>query len=291
MAKDIPAQVIAQLDASERRPVLLYELGLASTVRFAGSNINITFPTAGDVYTAKNIILGSVKQSISGFIDRITVKFDNVAQDMAAYVSSQDFAGKSLVVKRIFLDEIGVATYYDEVFRGIMERPSGNAISMRWCNVSAVSGKFLNQKPYFRKFSKQCGWNFGGKECNYAGNADLTSLTASGTADSGTTTTLVDDALTEVESHWKFGTIKVTKAGVNYYRYVTGFTAGSDTVTWIAELPFAVDGDCTYQIWKGCPKTWDSCGANSAWGPSVDNELAFGGFIHIGKTRRIAPPK
>ena len=290
MAKDLPAQVIAQLDADHRRPVLLYTLGLASDVRFAASNVNITFPTAGDVYTAKAIVLSGVKQSLGGFIDRVTVKFDNAGQDMAAYISSQDVAGKSLVIKKVFLDEVGDASYYDEIFRGVMERPQAGAVTLKWCTISAVAGKTLKQKPYLRKYSRGCPWEFGGKKCNYAGNADLTSLTASGTADGGTTTTLVDNALTQADDYWNYGVIKITKAGITYQRVVLDFVAGTDTVSWRVELPFAVDSDCTYVMYKGCSKAWETCGAENAWGPSADNQLAYGGFIHIGRATQITIP-
>jgi len=128
-----------------------------------------------------------------------------------------------------------------------------------------------------------CPLEFGGTECNTNGLADLTSLTAAGTADSGSTTTLVDNALTQVDDYWNHGKIKITKATVDYWRVVKDFVAGTDTVTLDVAMPFAIDTDCTYVIFKGCDKTWDVCGGGSAWGPSGNNQANFGGCIHVSK--------
>ena len=283
MSKAIPGLVVAQMDAEHKRPALLFELGLSSTVRFAAYQSNITFPaTAGHVYTAKAIEIGNVGQSLEGQIQRISVKFDNVFNgDMMAYAHYEDFRGKSLIIKRIYLDEIGDSTYYNEVFNGYMERPS--EISRYWLTVPCSIGKPLNRKALPFQYQKMCPWIFGGTECDTDSLADLAALTASGTADSGSTTTLVDNALTEAEDYWNYGEIEITKAGVVYYRKVKDFAAGTDTITLDVEMPFAIDNTCTYTVYKGCDQVWDTCTGVNAWGPSADNKNNFGGCIHISK--------
>ena len=281
MPKNIPAQIITQMDAHQKRPMLLFELSLSTTLRFAASKTNITFPTGGNVYNAKAIIVSNVQQSLEGQIERVILQFDNVTKDMATYAHNEDFRDKSLVIKRIYLDEIGNATYYNEVFNGHMERPS--KISSQWLTVPAVIGKPLNRKTLIIPYQLICPWLFGGSECNIDGNADLTSLTASGTADSGTTTTLVDNALTQADDYWNYGEIELTKGDITYYRKVKDFVAATDTVTFDVELPVAVDNTFTYIIYKGCDQTWDGCSGASAWGPSADNKLNFGGCLHISK--------
>jgi len=42
-----------------------------------------------------------------------------------------------------------------------------------------------------------------------------------------------------------------------------------------------VDNTCTYVMYKGCDQTWDTCGANNAWGPSANNQANFAGCLHI----------
>lgn len=280
MPKNIPNAVIAEMNAVGKRPVLLFELGLSSTLRYAAYKTNVTFPTGGNVYTAKAITGGNVSQSLEGQIQRVTINFDNVSKDMAAYANLEDFRGKSLVIKRVYLDTVGDISYYNEVFRGHMEKPK---FSRQWLTVTATSGKGLDRKVLKDPYQRMCPLEFGGTKCNTNGNADLTSLTASGTADSGSTTTLVDNALTQAEGFWNYGEIEITKGTKTYYRKVKSFTAASDTVTFDVELPVAVDATCTYVIYKGCDKTLDTCKATVAWGPSADNNLNFKGFIHISK--------
>ncbi|MFH1781013.1 MAG: hypothetical protein ABH835_00115, partial [Patescibacteria group bacterium] len=196
MPRAIPAAVITQMDAVGKRPVLLLELGLFSILRYAAYKSNITFEaTTGSVYTAKAIEVSGLSQSLEGQIERITIKFDNVMKDMAAYANHEDFRGKKLIIKRIYLDSIVNATDYNEVFNGDMERPSN--IGSQWLTVSAVSGKPLNRKVHDFAYQRMCPWRFGGTECNTNGLANLAVLTASGTADSGSTTTLIDNALTQ----------------------------------------------------------------------------------------------
>jgi len=281
MPKGLPAAVITQMDAAQKRPAILVELGLASPLRYAVSKSNITFPTGGSVYTAKAITIAGLSQSLEGQIQRITLNFDNVTRDMAGHANIEDFKGKTLSIKRIYLDAIGNATYYNEAFNGYMEEPTN--IGRSWLTVPAVTGKPLNRKTLKYAYQKLCPYVFGETECNTDGNADLTSLTASGTADSGSTTTLVDNALTQADNHWNYGEIEITKGTKTYYRKVKDFVAGTDTVTVDVELPVAVDNTCTYIVYKGCDQTWDTCGAANAWGPSADNSLNFGGCIHIGK--------
>jgi len=103
-----------------------------------------------------------------------------------------------------------------------------------------------------------------------------------GTADSGTTSTFVDNALTQVDDFWNIGRVELTKAGVTYRRNVIDFDAGTDTVSLDVPLPVAIDNTTTYFLIKGCDKTWNTCQGNNAWGPESDNKANFLGFTHIG---------
>ncbi len=78
------------------------------------------------------------------------------------------------------------------------------------------------------------------------------SYQVNGTADSGSTTTLVDDALTQADDYWNGGYITFT-SGKNYgeTRQVTDFTASSDTVTFSPALPYAVDSTSKYRLTVG----------------------------------------
>ena len=279
MPRNLPAAVLAQMNAVNKRPVLLFEIGLSSTLRYAAYVSNIVFPTAGNTYTAKAIEISGVAQSLEGQIGRVTVKFDNVVRDMAAYAHNEHFKGKTLTIKRVYLDALGDATYYNEVFKGTMETPSG--VSRHWLTVPSTSGIPLNKRALTFPYQKTCPWIFGNSECNTNGNSDLTALTATGTVDSGTTITLVDAALTQADDYWNHGAIKITHAGVVYNRKIKDFVATTDTLTLDVELPITMDNTTTYVLYKGCDKLWDTCSAVPIYGPSADNSLNFGGCIHI----------
>jgi hypothetical protein len=277
--KDLNAAVITQIDATGKRPVLLFELGLSSTLRYAANISNITFPTAGNTYTAKAIKINNLSQGVETQINRVVVSFDNVSRDMAEYAYNQDFRGKTLKIYRVYLDALGNAAYYNELFNGYMERPS--RINQFWLTVPATSGQPLNRKAISFYYQKLCPWIFGGDECNTNVNADLTSLTAAGTADSGTTTTLVDNALTQATEYWNHGSITLVQDGVTYYRNVAEFDAANDTITFDVQLPVSVNNTCAYTVYKGCDKTWSTCQSLENYGPSADNKLNFGGCLHI----------
>lgn len=279
MPKDISVTVQAQIDAEAKRPVLLYELGLSSTLCYVANMSNVVFPSGVTTYTAKAIEVGGVRQSLEQLIGKISVKFDNVLQDMAAYANSEEFGGKSLIIKRVYLDQLSGVSDYVEIFNGIMEEPS--EINAQWLTVSATSGKPFNKKALKFAYQRMCPWIFGGDECNTDGNADLTVLTASGTADSGTTIILVDSALTQATDYWNFGEIVITYGGDAYRRKVVDFFAVSDAVHLDVAVPFTIDNTCDYTIYKGCDQTWDTCSGTNVWGPSADNALNFGGVIHV----------
>jgi len=247
MPKAIPAQVIAQMDAVSARPVLLFELGLdVGTLRFSATKTNIVFPTGVNTYTAKAIQTSNIQQTIDDQISRITVSFDNVLGDMAGYNNAEKFEGKTLSVKKVYRDALGDSTYYIEMFFGYMLEPK--IIDYYWLTLDAVIGSILQEKSLQDFYQVACNRIFGDAKCNYNGFANLTTLTASGTADSGSSSTLVDNALTQTENYWKYGRIKITKSGVVYYRDIINFVANiaaQGTITMagiaIANETFVID--------------------------------------------------
>lgn len=282
MTKTLTAGVLTQKNAAYKRIVLLYEIYLnLGTLRYAAYISNVTFPTGGNTYVAKAIQFDSVAQTAENQIGRINIRFSNVLNDMAAYANIEDFKGKKIIIKRVYLGSIATANDYEEVFNGTLEKPS--SIGYEWFTVGATTGKALNKKVLNFPYQRMCPWKAGGTECNTDGNFDLTTLKATGTADSGTTTTLVDNALTQVNDFWNFGRIEITKSSVTYIRKVKDFNATTDTIILDIGLDFAIDNTCTYVVYKGCDKTWNTCQGNNAWGPSSDNKLNWGGNIHISK--------
>lgn len=75
-----------------------------------------------------------------------------------------------------------------------------------------------------------------------------------GTADSGTTTTLVDATLTQSDDHWNGYTLKITGGtNVGYNRTVIDFIASSDTLK-TEPFPSAIGSTSTYVLVEPNPK-------------------------------------
>lgn len=285
MARQLATAVVTEIDATQKKPRLLFEFELTGvTLRYAADKSDITFPGgSGTSYTAKTIILDSVATDAEGQIGRVSIQVDNTAMDMAAYINTYDFDRHTLTIKRIYLDSSKAAPadrhHYVEVFRGTMEVPGD--IGRNWVQITATAGKPLDRQALLGTYNRTCRHPFGGAACNADGNADLTTLAWGGTADSGTVTTLVASALTQVDDYWNNGKIQMIVNGTTYKRIVKDFDAATDTVTFDIALPEAVDGATTYSVYKGCDKSWATCGDTYAWGPSADNTANFGGFMHI----------
>lgn len=79
-----------------------------------------------------------------------------------------------------------------------------------------------------------------------------TSYQVEGTADSGSTTTLVDATLTEADDYWNGGYLIIT-AGTNYgsVRQVSDFVASTDTVTVSEAFEKAIDSTSQYRLVVG----------------------------------------
>ena len=270
--------ITTAIQSPEQRPSTLLTLDLITPVRFVAAKSNLSF--GGNTYFAKAIKFAGLEQSHQGTIERITCSFDNVDRSMAAYAQTEDFQNKQLVIRRVYRDILGNSSNFIELFRGLMEQPRD--VNRNWLIVKAATGKGLHRTVQRRFFQAMCGHEFGETQCNYDGYANLSSLTASGTATAGDENTLRDTALTQADDYWNFGAIKIVISGYTYYRIVNDFDAAEDTITFDVELPVGVNTGDSYQVWKGCPKNWDACESNQAYGPTSDNTLNYGGFLHIG---------
>ena len=279
--KSLPATVTTQQALEQQRPVNLFTFNFSSPLYFAAAKSNLVFPTLGTTYVAKAIEYDPVQQDYSGNIIRLTARFDNTSKDMASYAASLEFLGVWLTIKKVWRDALGDVTYHDEIFYGIIEEYEFN---YNWMTIQARNGEPLTARCPARAYQRKCPWTFGGSECNRDGNADITAapLRVTGTADSGTASTLVDNALTQATNFWKWGLLTCTKAGTTESRIVKSFDAGLDQVTTIIPFSFAVNNVTTYILVAGCDKTWDTCNADNAWGPTADNKLNFGGFRNVG---------
>jgi len=287
--KSIPSAVSAQMQLQQKRPALLFELGLSgNTLYYIAEKDDLVY--ANITYTAKAITISEFAQSAEGQINRITVNFDNTSRDMSAYATYAQFEGRPFIVKRVYKDALSGTTLYNEVFRGTMEELTN--IGRTWLPISAVAGKPLHQKALLKEYSRNCRYVFGDSMCNVGGLSDLTSASnyAKGTILTGATNYMVINTdLGSVtgtnDDAFNYGVIKIGKGGTTYVRTCSNWTSATSRADWIVALPVTLDNTYHYEIYKNCPKDLNSCTAAYAWGPIANNGINFGGFIHIGKEK------
>jgi len=122
--------------------------------------------------------------------------------------------------------------------------PDGTAVAMATVDFDAFGVLYRNKLHIFTGDTTDCPFIYDGT------NVMDTARTATGTADSGDTTTFVDDALTQANDYWNGLPVKLTDAtdGTVHYAYVTDFVAGTDTVTISPTCTFDIDASDTYTI-------------------------------------------
>ena len=281
MAKDLESAVLTQIDATGHAPVNLAEIFLdAGTLRYAATRQSVVFPAAGNTYTAIFYTSGGRKVSRGRQIIIKDYRFDNRDGVLHGYNAAERFEGKPFIEKRVFRGALGNVAYYNEIMAGIMGAPR---FDKQWMYLRVTEGKLLGQRSRNQYYQKPCNNDPGDSNCNYDGYFNLASLTATGTADSGTVGSLTDNALTQVDDYWNFGRIEITISGYTHVRKVSDFDAATDTVSWNVNLPEAVSNGDSYTIYKGCPLTWEACQGLFAYGPSADNKANFLGNLHLSK--------
>jgi len=284
MPKYLPAALRTIIASETQKPVLVIELYLSlATLYYVAEKKSISWN--GNPYTAKTIIFGSVNQSLEGQISNITVSFDNVLGDMAAYLNVEDFYGKQIIIRRLYRNALGSADNYVELFNGYCDEVQ--EVSKYWLTVPATMGESLEKRTLLQTYSPSCNRKFGDSVCNQDSLADLVTLCKlDKTVESGSTNYIVDSTnLTQVNDYWNFGEIQFwdKTAGVTYYRKIVDFNAALDKAVLDVPMTFAIDNSYSYNVYKGCPKDWQACGSGSTspWGPSGNNRKNFLGFMHI----------
>jgi len=277
--KALSTAIQTQQAAQEKRPVNLIILELDSgTLRYAAAKQSITFPAAGNTYTAKAIGYGGVQTSSEGQIGRLSVRMDNTARDMMSYANTTQFKGRMLTIWKVYHDASG-STDYEEIFRGVMEDPS---FDYNWITIPATSSLPLKQKYPNRTYGKMCDLSFGGAGlCNADNKTNLAAapLYVTGTSDRGGVTHLYDNALNQAVDFWNYGRLSCYVGGVSQERTVVDFSGG--TVTFDVACSVSISSATRYSLKAGCPKTWAACSAVSPWGPTADNTVNYGGFLHV----------
>lgn len=302
MAREVTSNVVTEINKVSNQPVLLFELKLtnAGYLRFSATKDNITFN--GYTWVARAVVIGETEQTAEGQVGTVSVQFDNVDNTMSAYLDDEDFSGNTMAVYRVFRDAVASGDDYVTLFNGYMEEVE--TVDRRWLTLKATTGKPLRRTAFVKEYTTRCNHKFGDEECNQDGYSDLTTLTVEDAAvDSGSTDYLKGDKtdLGSVDSgttnFWKYGKIEfwVKGSGTTFVKTITTSSSGTSKLFLDVPMSFAIDNSYTYNVYKGCPKDFNSCisadnglqnksGSSIAWGPSQNNFRNFLGFINISQT-------
>jgi len=272
MSRTIPAALVSVLSSEQNIPVELYEVYLEGiTYYYANAEQNITF--GSQTYTALGISRTRVSTSIDSKVDEISVQLDNVDKSFSQLIQSKSLPGKRIVIKKVFRGYLGSADNYIVTFDG---KADSIAIDQDRVLVRIVSSLDAITKRYpGRTFKQTCNYKLGDTWCTV--NRESAANKGTGTATSGTVTTLVDTVnLNQADDYWNNGFVKVT-GGTNsgLSRPILDFVQSSKTVTFRIGFPVAIDNTSQYTIYRGCDKTQSDC-VNK-----FSNWANYGGFVNI----------
>lgn len=275
--KSLSANYIAKLDAQENKPRLLYEIVLDSGTLYLADDItNITFPTAGQVYTALGVQHEMMQIGGSEVIDTVQVAIDNVDDVLGRYVVYEPFRGRALIIKRVFADLLSAGADVEILFAGVMMEP---IVDQYKITVEAIAGQILKRKVPQESYSRQCRWQLGD---SVTCQKDISGyeVEEANAPDSGSTTTLVDSNLINtiddlyiegvLECDFTSGAFTWTEK-----RRISEYNKTTKTIT--VALPFSrsTAGAGRWKAIAGCNKTWTICHNRYV------NLMNFGGFIHV----------
>lgn len=279
MPKTFTADITSAIAAAEKQPVHLYELQVAGTtvVRYASSRTNVSF--GGYTWVAKGVAhTAPAESSTSSGVGKCRVRFADGEGAIRAYHNYAGLVGNYIEIFRAYRDKLSSSTNYVNVLRGLITRVSWD---YEYFDLDVSVGDIPRQKFPRRPYSTRCPWTPGGPQCNADGLFDLSGspLYQEGECTIPTTTTAYDAGRSEAADTWNNAQIEITSAAKIYRRKVIDFSSGTFTLDYpVAVSPSEV---CDYKLWMGCDRTFATCQGSNAWGPTGDNSLNFGGFLHI----------
>lgn len=118
-------------------------------------------------------------------------------------------------------------------------------------------------------YGQSCNWNFGGDECTL----DLNALKVNGTAESGSDTDTLVDAinLTDANDYFNRGYVEMlTGNNAGLKRQVITYVTG--TLTLLRPFPVAIDIGDTFDVFPFCEKQFSNCDGKFS---NTENSLIF----------------
>lgn len=267
----------AERQLEENRPVDLYTLFLdaadGGTVYYVNHPEDVTFPTAGQLYTALGVKRSPITRTLDLQVQSLKAQLDDVTTAFASLVASGvEFDQRRLLVQQVFLDQLGDAKNAVIKFDGKMLEPVVDQLTFTMEIISKQSA--ITKMFPGRRYQAPCPWakRFGTSvECTI-----VPAPTAAGVTVVGSTTTTINVTdRAEATDYWTFGILTI--AGEK--RRIKKFTqAATQTIELDYGVTTAPGIGVAYTIEQGCDGTPKTC-------TDVHNNMVnYGGILSIPNT-------
>ena len=246
----------------------------SSTYYFVAAEKTISFYNLADEakdYLPLRMNRTASKKTTTLEIETISTEFDNVDQAWSSFLTDTDLRGKRIVIRRSYRNLLSSGSNSKIIFDGIINKVVDITEEKISIELKIKQFRSLSYQTG-RMYQLYCGYVYGGSRCGV--DKDATKVT--GTADSGTTGSMVDTARTEAEDYWKDGYIVFTTGdNTGEIRMIKEWDWNNDKLTFDYALPNTVEAGDEYTLYQGCDKSLTKCTSRFA------NQANFGGFPHI----------
>ncbi|MDP8298269.1 MAG: phage BR0599 family protein [Candidatus Orphnella occulta] len=278
MARDLSATILAELPKGELpTTVELYDIFLDDQTLYYTDHIeNVDFfdiNSGAQTYTALSLSRSPSSRSTDK-IDTMRVELTNVNSYMSSYVAANEFRGRRITIRKVFLDHLNSVSHQIWIIPiGIMDKPIMREDKME-IKVTPLFGT-LNTVIPRRKQQLLCNQRFGDTRCTI--DRDHADNKQSGTMDVDSTQLIIKDATrSEATNYWRFGELHITAgtaANIGEKRLVRKSSSGEIYLDFpLPSVPTTGDG---YTVYRGCDKTLVSCA------DKFSNDANFSGFHSI----------
>lgn len=255
--------------------VELYDIFLDSqTLHFTDHTEKVTFfdiEGNSQEYIPISISREPSRRTTDNRIDVVIVTIDNVNSFMSSYIASNEFRGRRMTIRKVFLDHLDSIEHQIWIVPiGIMDSPDMGENS---CQITVKQLlDTLNVIIPRRRQGPKCDYKFGNEWCIV--NRESAENKKTGTIDANSTQILIKDSeRTEADNHWQYGELHITggtPANIGERRAIRKSLTGEIYLDYsLPAIPVAGD---TYEIFRGCAKILKECVEKFL------NEINFGGF-------------
>jgi uncharacterized phage protein (TIGR02218 family) len=269
----------ATASGDTNQPIELYDILLDSmTLHLVNYDKNISFFDINGnitVYTGFPASRESYERTMENPINTLVISVVNVDRSISAYVASNEFRGRRIVIRKVFADQLTASGDCAIIFDGVMDSPAASEAVVQITAVDRI-GTLRKQAPR-DWYQLLCNHKFGDEYCFYSRSSGDMYDTKRYRAIDGCTSTTVRISSSSGDDHWKDGDIQIT-SGQDALRTRKIVDSSGDWVKVDKAFDYIVSSGDTITIRRGCDKSHFKCSGD------FNNDANFLGFDTIPQT-------